>query len=217
MLRSPCHECPRLHRSKNAERCGECEKRIKYVEALEGHSASIPVEMTDMASTRWKPEEVEFLRSNYESKTDRQIALEIGRAASAVTMKRMDLGLRKAASWRSGWERLKERKAAAMAQAEADLDKCPEVAGHADEPVQPDPRMAEPPQTTAPSADLVPVTGPDFALINFKQHEPIYERLKAAAERDFRTPELQALFYINQGLAREDGDHDQRRPADRAA
>ena len=197
-----------------------CTKRIEYVAALEGRSASMPVEMTDMA--RWTDEQVQYLKENFESKTDSQLAEAIGKNGGAVCVKRLGLGLKKAASWRSGWERIKERKAA-MKQADADIDRLPK-----DEPegifpihrtsdgkihVGEAPRDPDPP--AAPSAlELVPVARPDFTLINFKKYEAIYGRLQAAAERDFRTPELQALFYISQALERENGAPDQRRAAD---
>jgi hypothetical protein len=169
-----------------------CEKRLSYVAALEGRSASMPVEMTDMA--RWTEEQVQYLKDNFEGKTDAQLAEDLGKNAGAVCVKRQSMGLKKAASWRSGWERIKERKAA-MTQAEEDIGRLPMKA-------------AETP------CEVVPISGQDFTLINFKKHEAIYGRLQAAAERDFRTPELQAMFYISQALERENGAVDQRRAAD---
>ena len=61
---------------------------------------------------------------------------------------------------------------------------------------------------TAPLSDLL------WDLVNVREFEDLYERLKRSAKENFRTPELQALWFIHRGLAAEDSACDQRRHTD---
>lgn len=182
---SPCRSCSLEYVDKNNDTCMRCAKRIKYCESLEGLTCSVPVEMTDMAMS---PEKVkrhdQFIIDNPEMKAP-EVAKALGRSTAAIYNRRHALGLTK---HRGVSERVKP---ATMQKPNHIEDTAPAHHG---------------------SAELT--RSADLAIININGYEELYERLKRSAQANFRTPELQALWFIHQGLAAEDGAGDQRRAPD---
>lgn len=102
---SPCRNCKLELVDKNNETCMRCAKRIKYVASMEGLTCSLPVEMTDMA--KWTKDQVDYLRQNYTTKSDLEIAKHIGKNPPCVQIKRTALGLKKRRgewSFHTGWQ-----------------------------------------------------------------------------------------------------------------
>ncbi len=181
---SPCRSCSLEFIDKNNDTCMRCAKRIKYVASLEGLTCSVPVEMTDMAMSPEKVKQHDQFMIENPDMKVPQIAKQLGRSQAAIYSRRFKLGLTKP-------KRDAERTML------ADRTK----AVHS-EPENLPPRRAE----LTRSADL--------AIINIKGYEELYERLKRSAQANFRTPELQALWFIHKGLAAESGAGDQRRAPD---
>lgn len=95
---SPCRSCSLEYVDKNNDTCMRCAKRIKYCEALEGLTCSVPVEMTDMAITNISKEKVrehdEFIMAHPRLKAH-EIAKQLGRSTAAIYSRRHALGLTK--------------------------------------------------------------------------------------------------------------------------
>ena len=52
-----------------------------------------------MAKQRWSSEEIDFLRTNFESKSNEQLANALGRTAKSIGVKASKLGLRRIESY----------------------------------------------------------------------------------------------------------------------
>ena len=202
MKRSPCHSCYLAADDKNGPECLVCEKRTAYVASLEGRSGPVPMEMTDMAGRDLEKtrRDDQFLRDNQDM-PPAEIAGVLGRSLASIYVRRSVLGLTK-------------DKRRAMIKARDELRKKIE-AGHPSfidaEGIAGDSLQDTAPSVKldAPMAELVPAN--DLMLVNVHGLEDLYERLKRSAKENFRTPELQALWFIHRALQAEDGARDQRR------
>ncbi|MCU0589877.1 MAG: hypothetical protein MUC33_01165 [Desulfobacterales bacterium] len=178
---------------KNNDSCLKCKRRVEYVAALEGRSCSVPVEMTDMArqsSEKTKADD-QFLRDHPDMPAA-EIAKQLGRSPASVYTRRCALGI----TGKNRRDLIRQRHAE-MKSVQA-RKTVAHGTGHDTLPATP--------------AELTPTR--ELVMININGFEEIYERLKRSAQENFRTPELQALFFIHQGLKAESGGRDQRREAD---
>lgn len=186
---SPCRGCKLEYVDKNNDTCMRCAKRIEYVEALEGMTNSVPVEMTDMAihiNAEKAKQHDEFILANKDM-SPIEIARQLGRSTAAIYNRRHALGLTKQ------MRREKVRAAAEKMMAEDSRPHVPAVN----------------------AAELIRAA--DMMIVNVNGHEELYERLKRSAKENFREPWQQALFFIHQGLAAEDCAGDHRRAPDGAS
>lgn len=189
----PCRGCSLEFCDKNNDICLRCAKRVKYVAEMDGMHCSVPVEMSDMASL--KREKVEhddqFMRDNPDMPIA-QIAEKLGRTYGAISVRRSNLGIKKANRHALIKERAEQRKkeqAAARERIAVAKGPRPEASG----PREP---LAAPVEITP--VQLTPAA--DVVLINTKGFEDLYERLAERARKEFRTPELQALYFISKAL-----------------
>ena len=206
MQRSPCHECYLASADKNGPECLNCEKRTDYVASLEGRSGPVPMEMTDMVMDSEKiRHDDQFMRDNPDMRPA-DISAALGRTVAAIYVRRAKLGLTKDKRLDLIKARGKYRKSI-KTDPPAHLNSGATAADHDRE--QPMLKDSATPAAFTPAASLLVVNAGGFG--------DLYERLKRSAKENFRTPELQALWFIHQALQAEDGARDQRRAPDRSS
>ena len=180
MVTSPCKSCALLGEDKNNDTCMNCDKRLTYIRMLGDSTKSIPTELTDMATSsnnngrrrRYSMEEKQYLFRNYKEKTNSEMAKELGRSIGSVAGMLSHSGLIRPK------EKLSENESKYLAT----------IKNH---PINFD--------LGAGLQEVLPKTK-DFIIIDFSGRDELFKSVIEAASDNFRTPELQILFYCHQAI-----------------
>jgi len=190
MERSPCLKCDLLHEDKKNPICGNCDDRLQYIATLGRPNESLRIEMADMTIKRkpWTQADDEFIQNNYQTMKNRQLGERLDRTESAVWARLNKLQLKRCpqdAANRKIKHELPNR----------DLGDSLPVSHRVEEMMSPGemnmPALAE-------NAPMVP--SKDFMVVDFSMYGDLFDKVMAAAAEEFRTPQLQILFYCHQAL-----------------
>jgi hypothetical protein len=191
MERSPCLECDLLHEDKRNPDCEACQKKDQYVGRLGRPNENLPIEMTDMADKkqirRWTPGELKYLKDYYLTMTNGEMSAELKRTENAVAFKMHQLKLRRS-----------KPKIAPIKHSK-------EVPRPPDQTARPHHSALEPISTgkidlLPPVGNLPALSNKDFLIIDFSSYPDLYDNLLKTASENFRTPELQILFYCHHAI-----------------
>lgn len=178
MNKNPCLDCPADQRDYNSRKCMACRKRIDYVAAIGDMTHPMPVELSDLAN-------------KFEGDVDMPEKQDAHRDRRSWTQEEKE------------FLRLNHKKMTYKEMAEA-LGRTESQIGNALWRFK---IKSSSPESTLQDRRHLPVetdeSNNDYFLLDFNDHQKLYERLISDARENFRNPNQHALFLIQQGLNRE--------------
>jgi len=185
MQRSLCNDCELKNADKRNSSCESCVVRHDYADRIGDPAISLPIEMTDMGLKMkpktfkyWTTEDVEFIKENINTMTNKQLAEYLGRTKSAVDNQLVKMKIKRNGNFKRG------------------------VVDSEYTSSSPDPLPAD-----DNSKDFsVPLEqSKDFFILDFSECGQLYDRFLDYSKLKFRKPENQILYLISKELNREPG------------
>ena len=186
-----------LHESKNNPRCEACVQVKVYAGRIEGggNTQSLDIGMTDMADKttrvqrkRWNAREIDFLKENYMTIDDKQLAVELDRTPKAVNLKLNKLRLSRVKSNPLGSVR---KHSPSRPLAEKKTRRCATDSG-----------TVLVPESIGSNGAILTAKDfksahKDFIIVDFTNYPELFEKLQLLARSNHRPPEYQIFHLID--------------------